>query len=172
MVEAPNSTSYMQTWRKPTMATKESIQLHSNAPNGLCINLSGPVEERRHDSRMLADSGLLGMLQRFAVTPDGGQLCIYGDPAYPHRPQLQAPFKAAMLTQEEKDWKKSMSQIRIQVEWMFGDNINYFNFLDLVLLEKCILFAPFCKMQGHVFMGRCQQVTLENYLQLLTSTSQ
>eukprot|EP00794_Sanderia_malayensis_P000843 gene843-139_t len=93
--------------------------------NGLCINLSGPVEERRHDSRMLADSGLLGMLQRLLLQPDGGQLCIYGDPAYPHRPQLQAPFKAAMLTQEEKDWKKSMSQIRIQVEWMFGDNINY-----------------------------------------------
>ena len=33
-----------------------------SAPNGLCINLFGPVEGRRHDSGMLADSGLLTLL--------------------------------------------------------------------------------------------------------------
>ena len=112
-----------------------------SAPNGLCINLFGPVEGRRHDSGMLADSRLLGLLQRFAVTPDGSQLCIYGDPAYPHRPQLQAPFKGAMLTQEEEDWNKSMSQVRIQVEWMFGDIINYFKFLDFKKNMKVQLSA-------------------------------
>ena len=74
---------------------------------------------------MLADSGLLTLLERFAVTPDGKQLCIYGGPAYPHRPQLQAPFKGAMLSQEEMDWSKAMSQVRIQVEWMFGGIANY-----------------------------------------------
>ena len=47
-----------------------------SAPIGLCINLFGPVEGRRHDSGMLADSGLLTLLERFVVTPDGKQLCI------------------------------------------------------------------------------------------------
>ena len=44
--------------------------------NGMCINLFGPVEGRCHDSGMLANSGLLTLLERFAVTPDGKQLCI------------------------------------------------------------------------------------------------
>ena len=83
------------------------------APNGLCINLFGPVEGRRHDSGMLADSGLLPLLQIHAVSPIGGLLCIYGDPAYPHRPQLQAPFKGARLTPMEEEWNKSMSKVRI-----------------------------------------------------------
>ena len=32
------------------------------APNGLIASLFGPVEGRRHDSRMLVDSGLLQKL--------------------------------------------------------------------------------------------------------------
>jgi len=63
------------------------------------------------------------------VTPDGNQLCICGDPACPHRPQLQATFQGAMLSQEEMDWNKEMSQVRIQLEWMFGD-IKYFKLRD------------------------------------------
>ena len=149
-----------------------------SAPNGLCINLFGPVEGRRHDSGMLADYGLLTLLERFAVTPDGKQLCIYGDPAYPHCPQLQAPFKGAMLSQEEMDWNKAISQVRIQVEWMFGGITNYFKFLDFKKSTKVQLSAvgniyivcTLLQMQGHVFMGLCQQITLENYLQLWEST--
>ncbi|CAH3175920.1 unnamed protein product, partial [Porites lobata] len=34
---------------------------------------------------------------------NGDPLCLYGDPAYPHRPQLQSPFKGARLTQNEMD---------------------------------------------------------------------
>ena len=46
------------------------------------------------------------------MTPDGNQLCICGDPACPHRPQLQATFQGAMLSQEEMDWNKEMSQVK------------------------------------------------------------
>ena len=63
---------------------------------------------------------------KYAVNINGDPLCIYGDPAYPHHPQLQGPFKGARLTQYEKDW----NSLRISVEWIFKDTINYFKFLD------------------------------------------
>ena len=67
-------------------------------PNGLVANLYGPVEGRRHDAGMLKDSGLLNSLQRHAHTPMGDILCIYGDPAYPLRPQLMCPYHDNALT--------------------------------------------------------------------------
>lgn len=102
------------------------------APNGLVANLFGPVEGRRHDSGMLADSGLLEKLQQHSFAPDGTLLCVYGDPAYPLRPHLQAPFKRAVLvlTPQQEAWNKSMSKVRVSVEWLFGDITNYFKFLD------------------------------------------
>lgn len=99
-------------------------------PNGLIANLYGPVEGKRHDSGMLNMSGLLIKLQQYSVTSTGNILCIYGDPAYPLRPQLQAPFRNRSLTTMEENWNKAMSQVRIAVEWIFGDIINYFKFLD------------------------------------------
>ena len=53
------------------------------APNGLIANLYGPVEGRRHDSGMLADSGLLPQLQLHSRSPLGNPICIYGDLGYP-----------------------------------------------------------------------------------------
>ena len=67
---------------------------------------------------------------RYAVHKNGDPLCIFGDPAYHHRPQLQGPFKGARLTQKEKDWNSAMSSVRVSVEWIFKDIINYFKFLD------------------------------------------
>ena len=67
------------------------------APNGLIVNLFGPIEGRRHESAMLAQSGLLPELQQHSHTPNGRTLCIYGDPAYPLRIHLQAPFRGPGL---------------------------------------------------------------------------
>ena len=88
-----------------TMATKiHAIKFQSVAvPNGLVANLFGPVEGKRHDSSMLAESNLYNQLVQYAVNINIDPLCICGDPAYPHRPQLQGPFKGARLTQNEKD---------------------------------------------------------------------
>ena len=66
-------------------------------PNGLISNLFGPIEGKRHDSAMLAESRLLQDLQMHSVAPDGKVLCIYGDPAYPVRTQSQAPFRGPGL---------------------------------------------------------------------------
>ena len=99
-------------------------------PNGLIANLYGPVEGKRHDSAMLTQSQLLPKLQQYAVDTNGRALCIYGDPAYPLRVQLQAPFRSVRLTQQEKDYNQSMSQVRVAVEWIFGDISSWFAFMD------------------------------------------
>ena len=64
---------------------------------------------------MLVASKLLRDLERNAFSPTGERMCIYGDPGYPHRVNLQCPFRQRVLT---------------PVEWLFGDIVNYFKFLD------------------------------------------
>ena len=60
--------------------------------------------------------------------PPGGQpTCIYGDPACPLRVNLQG----AALTPQMEMFNDSMSSVRVSVEWLFGDILNYFKFLDL-----------------------------------------
>ena len=103
-------------------------------PNGLIANLFGPVEGRRHDAGMLNESGLLNALQAHAHTPTGHPLCIYGDPAYPLRPQLMCPYRqgdyAGPLTPQMRAFNAAMSSVRISVEWLFGDISTYFQFID------------------------------------------
>ena len=101
------------------------------APNGLVANLYRPVEGKRHDSGILAMSGLLDALQRYSVSPYGNTLCIYGDPAYALRPCFQAPFRGAVLTPDQQVRNKSIKEVRVSVEWIFGDIIITLNFWTL-----------------------------------------
>ena len=72
---------------------------------------------------MLGDSGLLQQLQWYARSPAGHPMCIYGDPAYPLRVQLQAPFRNVVLTPQMQAFNSSLSSVRL-----FGDIVNYFKF--------------------------------------------
>ena len=76
---------------------------------------------------MLADSGLLNDMGNW---PTGQPMCVYGDPAYPFRIHLQAPYRQGRLTQQTKDYNKAMSEVRVSVEWLFGGIITSFKFLD------------------------------------------
>lgn len=87
-------------------------------------------EGRRHYAGMLRMSGLLTELNHHAYSPTGQPLCIYGDPAYPLRINLQAPYRSAQLTAEEQNFNSSMSTVRTAVEWVFGDIATYFALLD------------------------------------------
>jgi len=79
---------------------------------------------------MLGDSRLLQQLQRYAHSPAGYPMCIYGDPAYPLRVQLQASFRNVVLTPQMQAFNSSMSSVRSCVEWLFGDIVNYFKNID------------------------------------------
>ncbi|XP_048576221.1 uncharacterized protein LOC125557565 [Nematostella vectensis] len=86
------------------------------APNGLIANLFGPIEGKRHDSAMLHESGLLPLLERHAINTAGQPLCLYGDPAYPLRAQLQCPFRGRNLHTQQELFNLSMSKVRTAVE--------------------------------------------------------
>ena len=88
------------------------------------------IEGRKHDAGMLADSSLMQDLNHHAYSTAGHPMRIYGDPAYPLRIHLQGPFKNAVLTPQILAYNDAMSSVRISVEWLFGDIINYFKFLD------------------------------------------
>ena len=55
-------------------------------------------------------------------------MCIYGDPAYPLRVHLQAPFCQGCLTPQMQAYNDAMSEAQVSVEWLFGDIINSFKF--------------------------------------------
>ena len=49
---------------------------------------------------MLAESHLYDSLERNAFSTTGEAMCIYGDPAYPLRIHLHAPFRNRVLTHQ------------------------------------------------------------------------
>ena len=107
-------------------------------PNGLIANLFGPVEGRRHDAFMLRISGLSDQLRQFNQ-PNGEPYVLYGDPAYGLSRNILAPFRGARLTAEQQEFNKSMSRVRISVEWGFGKICQYFAFLDFKKNQKVLL---------------------------------
>ena len=74
---------------------------------------------------MLADSGLLNDMGNFAFSSAGQPVCIYGDLAYPLQIHLQAPYCQGRLTQQMEDYNKAMSEVRVSMEWLFGDIIKF-----------------------------------------------
>ena len=76
-------------------------------PNGLIGNLYGPVEGRRQDVGMLKDTGLLNDLPRVGFNTRGDALCLYGDTAYPLRPNLMRPYCQGMSLFSPLRWRLS-----------------------------------------------------------------
>lgn len=95
------------------------------APNGLMIDLAGPMAGRRHDTALLAKSRLL---RRWAdaLAAEGyapGEYCVYGDAGYPRSPCLRGayrPYANTPLSAAQTSLNGVMSTVRIAVEWGFG----------------------------------------------------
>lgn len=81
-------------------------------------------------SNLIRDSQLYQSLERFDFNPLGQPMCLYGDPAYPLRFHLQKPYRNVVLTPAMQAYNKAMSNVRSSVEWLSGDIINYFKFMD------------------------------------------
>ena len=88
------------------------------------------LEGKRHDAAMIAVSGLYLLPETHSHDPNGNPLAIYGYPAYSHRIHLQSPYKGANLTASQQQFNKSMSSVRVAVEWPFGEIATYFAFND------------------------------------------
>ncbi|CAB3981116.1 Hypothetical predicted protein [Paramuricea clavata] len=113
------------------------------APNGLIVNLFGPIEGRRHDAFMLGVSGLLPQLERI-TKPNGEPYVIYGDPAYGISTHVIPPFRGAHFTQLQQKFNRKMSEVQVSVEWGFGKILQYFAYLDFRKNLK-VLLQPVAK---------------------------
>ena len=107
-------------------------------PNGLIAHMFGPIEGRHHDAFLLAASGLSDLIKHFDQ-PNGEPYVIYGDPAYGIERNILAPFRGARLTPEEQEFNKSMSKVRISMEWSFGKLCQYLAFVDFKKNNKALL---------------------------------
>ena len=107
-------------------------------PNGLIAHLFGPMEGKRHDAFMLSISGLTPKISRFNQ-PSGAPYVVYGDPAYGLMRNIMAPYRGAQLTAQQQQFNKSMSAVRISVEWTFGKICQYFTYVDLKRNNKVLL---------------------------------
>ena len=57
-------------------------------------------------------------------------MCVFVDPAYPLQVHLQAPFRHGILTPMMEEYNAEISSVRVSVEWLLGNIINDFKFLD------------------------------------------
>ena len=79
---------------------------------------------------MLTASGLLKQLQQHMNNENGEPFVLYGDPAYPVRSHLLAPFRGAQLSPVQQQFNADMSSVRASVEWAYGKIVQYFAFMD------------------------------------------
>ena len=114
-------------------------------------------------------SQLYDDLEVFAFNPAGREMCLYGDPVYPLRVHLQAPFRFCILSKDMEIFNESMSAVRSSVEWLFADVIYYFKFLDFKKNLKTGL-SQVGKMYSFCNFEKCINLPLlKNYSWLLWS---
>ena len=109
------------------------------SPNGPICHLFGPLEGRCHDVFMLHEGGLRIEVARKMNKANGDPYVIYGDPAYPVRRHILAPFRGAQLNAAEQNFNAAMSAVRTSVEWGYAKIIKYFAFLDFSKNMKVLL---------------------------------
>lgn len=119
---------------------KHCLKYHAIVtPDGLISHFFGPVDGRRNDSFLWNNSGLISQLEQHAHITTGVPLQVYGDPAYSINRYLISPYQGAYLNRDLKEWNKTMSRIRIVVEWAFKEVVNLFAFVDHEKNQKHLL---------------------------------
>ena len=96
-------------------------------PDGILQHLSQPFAGIKHNSSILAETGLLGNLKRLLEFKDR-TFHLYGDPAYMFCSVMRVPFRRP--TEQQKAINKRMSGVRVPIEWAFGKITNNFAYLD------------------------------------------
>ena len=113
------------------------------SPSGMVVHMYGPVDGRRHDAFMLADSGLLPQLA--GLTIGGIDYIVYADSAYPVTRNLISPIaraaappgSVAARVNEEMAVARTCTS-----EWWYGITTNTFQTLDFARWQRQWLTAP------------------------------
>ena len=100
-------------------------------PDGYIAHMFGPCIGRRHDNRMMNESGLLHELM--ALMPlfgNGRVFALFGDLAYAMNPWMLKGFVNPAPGSPQANFNTMMSSLRIAVEWGFHNLLAQFTFLD------------------------------------------
>lgn len=152
------------------------------APCGIFVNMDGPWPGSFHDARILAESGLEEKMNNSVTFAPPGERAfhLYGDQAYGASVHIISPFKG-LISAEEHQVNKIMSQLRVSVEWGFGIIAKLFAFTEFAENQKiglqpvgiyyrvATLFTNIhCCLNGNIVSSffHLQPPTVENYLRL------
>ena len=93
------------------------------------MHIYGPFTGQNHDITMYRQSKL-----EETIREDGrfDRKLIYGDPAYGKNDIIHSPVGGALrnMSPHDRECNRSMSSVRVSVEWSFGQIINYWAYLD------------------------------------------
>lgn len=111
-------------------------------PDRLIASLFGPIPGARHDSYMLAESGLLQQLSQMMTRNQPNVLVytLYGDPAYPQSQYIVGGYQNPAPNSIKAQWNTAMSKVCICVEWGFKEITQTWTFLDFRRRMKIFLF--------------------------------
>jgi hypothetical protein len=111
-------------------------------PDGLIACLFGPIPGARHDSFMLAESGLLQQLSQIMPRNQPGVqvYSLYGDPAYPQSQYIVGGYRNPAPNSIEAQWNTTMSKVRICVKWGFKEILHIWTFMDFCRNMKIFKF--------------------------------
>lgn len=84
-------------------------------PDGVIVHLGGPVAGRRHDMTIYGQCRTAALLRQHAPG-----FRVYGDKGYRNSAPLCAPEKGADLPADLQRQNAALGQLRVSVEWSFG----------------------------------------------------
>ena len=125
-------------------------------PDGLIAGLYGPRQARRHDSRVLVESGLERSLQNIQQQT-GLPYLIYGDPAYGNTATIMAGFdRVQRRNNVDMDRiTRALNADRTSVEWCFGKVCSKFKWVESKDANKIGKTACGMYYQVAVFLTNC-----------------
>mmetsp|Transcript_11710 Transcript_11710/g.29594 ORF Transcript_11710/g.29594 Transcript_11710/m.29594 type:complete len:193 (+) Transcript_11710:2289-2867(+) len=118
--------------------------------------LTGPIQGRRGDSRILEESQLEDVL-RVVQQRTGADYLIYGDAAYAESDVIMTGYKKhERRADPDKDWlTKSMNGPRTSVEWAFGLVQSLFPWVDDVAANNIAVTPVGLFYQSAVLLTNC-----------------
>ncbi|OAD68488.1 hypothetical protein PHYBLDRAFT_188753 [Phycomyces blakesleeanus NRRL 1555(-)] len=99
-------------------------------PDGITSSLLGPYVGSRHDQYIYTMSKTEARVEKYLdIVPDVElPFALYGDPAYMFSKCLYSSFEGVSLSDLDKKINKSMSKVRVAIEWEFGEVQKYFKY--------------------------------------------
>ena len=125
-------------------------------PDGLITCMTGPVQGRRGDSRILEESQLEDVIHLLQQRT-GVNYIIYADAAYAESATLMTGYKKHQRAADaNKEWlSKSLNGPRTSVEWAFGLVQKYFPWVDDVSANNIAVTPVGLYYQAAVLLTNC-----------------